>query len=384
MAVEFTPSPTRSLGVEVELGIVDRVTGALVPASDEIITELLAHHPDADEHPKAKHELFLSTIEIITGVCATPAAAYEDLAATVSEIDSVLRPRGLALMGGGVHPFADPKTLQRSPSERYDALVERIQWPARRLQIHGVHFHVGVGSRERAIQIMNSLLDYLPHFVALSAASPFWEGEDTGLASVRTKIFEAMPTAGLPSHFADWAAFEQFIETMIATNSIGSIREIWWDIRPHVLYGTLEFRMCDGMATLREVIALSALAQCLVEYLDAAYEAGHHPAQPVGWVVRENKWRAARFGLDAAMVRADGSTSPIRGDIERLLTDLDATAVSLGCSTQLGWIREILAEGASYQRQRAVIDSGGSLKDVVDLLVTEFARDEFGADRDVR
>ena len=378
MAVEFTPSPSRSLGVEVELGIVDRVTGELVPASNDVIADLLLHHPGADAHPKANHELFLSTIEVITGVCRTPAEAYDDLSATVAEIQENLNSRGLALMGGGVHPFADPKTLERSPSERYDQLVERIQWPARRLQIHGVHFHVGVGSEERAIQIMNLLLNYLPHFVALSASSPFWEGEDTGLASVRTKIFEAMPTAGLPSYFADWSEFEQFIESMIATNSIGSIREIWWDIRPHVMYGTLEFRMCDGMATLREVIALAALAQCLVEYLDATLESGHEPPQPAGWVIRENKWRAARFGLDAVLVSEDGSTRPLRQDVERLLTDLEPTALALSNRTQLEWVRDILDQGASYQRQRAVLAAGGSLRDVVSLLVSEFGSDTIG------
>ena len=378
MAVEFTPSPSRSLGVEVELGIVDRVTGELVPASNDVIADLLLHHPGAEEHPKAKHELFLSTIEVITGVCRTPAEAYDDLSATVAEIQENLNSRGLALMGGVVHPFADPKTLERSPSERYDQLVERIQWPARRLQIHGVHFHVGVGSEERAIQIMNLLLNYLPHFVALSASSPFWEGEDTGLASVRTKIFEAMPTAGLPSYFADWSEFEQFIESMIATNSIGSIREIWWDIRPHVMYGTLEFRMCDGMATLREVIALAALAQCLVEYLDATLESGHEPPQPAGWVIRENKWRAARFGLDAVLVSEDGSTRPLRQDVERLLTDLEPTALALSNRTQLEWVRDILDQGASYQRQRAVLAAGGSLRDVVSLLVSEFGSDTIG------
>lgn len=378
MAVEFNPSPSRSLGVEVELGIVDRVTGDLVPVSSQVIDALMEHHPGAEEHPKAKHELFLSTIEVITGVCATPAEAYDDLSATIEEIRAVLDPLGYALMGGGVHPFADPKTLQRSPSERYDRLVERIQWPARRLQIHGVHFHVGVGSDERAIQIMNRLLDYLPHFVALSASSPFWEGEDTGMASVRTKIFEAMPTAGLPSYFPDWAGFEQFIESSIATNSIGSIREIWWDIRPHVMYGTLEFRMCDGMATLREVIALSALAQCLVEFLDASISSGRETTRPVGWVVRENKWRAARFGLDAVLVSEDGTTRPIRRDIERLLTDLHATAVSLNCASQLEWVRDILDNGASYERQRRITESGGSLGDVVTLLVDEFAQDRIG------
>jgi glutamate---cysteine ligase / carboxylate-amine ligase len=375
MGVEFTPSPTRSLGVEVELGIVDTATGELVPRSSEVIEALMVHHPGAEEHPTAKHELFLSTIEIITGVCTTAREAHADLSATVQEVNEYLHPRGLALMGGGVHPFADPKTLQRSPSERYDALVDRIQWPARRLQIHGVHFHVGVGSKEKAIQIMNHLINYLPHFIALSASSPFWEGEDTGLASVRTKIFEAMPTAGLPSYFRDWSAFETFIDAMLATNSIGSIREIWWDMRPHVLYGTLEFRMCDGMATLHEVTALAALAQCLVEYLDQAIDAGRKIQEPVGWVVRENKWRGARFGMDAELVSEDGTTRLLRSDVERMITELRPIAVELDCVEQLEAIRGILVNGASYQRQRALIERGGSLRDVVTQLVGEFATD---------
>lgn len=378
MGVEFHPSPSRSLGVEIELGIVDTATGELVPASSEIIDAMLRHHPGAEEHPKAKHELFLSTIEIITGVCATASEAYADLSETVQEVQRELAPRGLALMGGGVHPFADPRTLLRSPSERYDLLVDRIQWPAKRLQIHGVHFHVGVGGSERAIQIMNALISYLPHFVALSASSPFWEGEDTGLASVRTKIFESMPTAGLPSYFRDWGAFEQFIDAMLATSSILSIREIWWDIRPHVMYGTLEFRMCDGMTTLRELTSLAALAQCMVEYLDASIEGGHRPPEPIGWVVRENKWRAARYGLDAVLIKRDGKTCPIRSDIERLLTELHPTAVALNCAEELAGVREILENGGSYARQRAVIEAGGSLRDVVSLLVDEFKNDRIG------
>ncbi|MCB0917834.1 MAG: glutamate--cysteine ligase [Actinobacteria bacterium] len=376
MAIDFNPSPRRSLGVEVELGIVDRATGELVPASTEVL-EALEPEPGV-EHPKAKHELFLSTIEIITGVCMTAREAYEDLSATVAEVQAELEPRGLTLMGGGVHPFADPKTLVRSPSERYDQLVERIQWPAFRLQIHGVHFHVGVQSAESAIQIMNHLLRYLPHFVALSAASPFWEGQETGLASVRTKVFEVMPTAGLPSFFRDWAAFEKFIETMVHTNSIASVREIWWDLRPHVMYGTLEFRMCDGMATLREVVSLAALAQCLVDYLDEALQSGTAPDEPEGWVVRENKWRAARWGLDADLVQPDGSTVPIKYEIEDLIQLLLPTAQKLGCADELTAIREILDHGASYQRQRRVVESGGSLRDVVTQLVTEFRTDETG------
>ncbi|MDP4015287.1 MAG: glutamate--cysteine ligase [Candidatus Nanopelagicales bacterium] len=377
MAIEFHPSPARTLGVEVELGIVDRETGELVPAATEIIDALTVDTP-GEEHPKAKHELFLSTIEIITGICDTAAEAHADLLATVAELNTVLEPRGLALMGGGVHPFADPKTLIRSPSERYQQLVDRVQWPARRLQIHGVHFHVGVGDAEQAIQIMNDLMAYLPHFVALSAASPFWEGEDTGLASVRTKIFEALPTAGLPAYFPDWSAFEVFIDAMLATDSIGSIREIWWDMRPHVLFGTLEFRMSDGMATLREATALAAMAQCLVDYLDEAITAGRAPGEPFGWVIRENKWRAARWGLEAQLVEPDGRLLPIRDEIGKLIDTLMPTAEKLNCVAELSSVREILANGASYARQRAVIERGGTLRDVVSLLVREFETDRPG------
>jgi carboxylate-amine ligase len=379
MGIRFNPSPTRSLGVEVELGIVDADTGVLVPESTDLIADLLRHHPGAEEHPKAKHELFLSTIEIITGVCRTAADAHADLAATVAEVQEYLNPRGLALMGGGVHPFTDPHTLVRSPSERYDNLVNRIQWPARRLQIHGVHFHVGVGDADRAIMILNRLMGYLPHFIALSASSPYWEGDETGLASIRTKIFESLPTAGLPSRFDSWSEYESYVQIMLAANGIGSIREIWWDIRPHAAYGTLEFRMCDGMATLREAAALAALAQCLVEYLDAAIVSGRPPREPVGWVIRENKWRGARFGLDAILVDSDGSTVPLRNDIRRLLDDLAPTAAALDCTEQIGWVHEILDRGASYQRQRAIVAAGGSLLDVVHSLVAEFSGDRFGA-----
>ena len=372
MTLAFHPSPTRSLGVEVELGIVDRVTGALVPASSEVIAELSLDHPN-QAHPKAKHELFLSTIEIITGVCDTAAEARADLAATATEVQDALDSRGLALMGGGVHPFADPKTLERSPSERYDLLVNRIQWPAQRLQIHGTHFHVGVGSAEKSIQIMNHLIHFLPHFIALSASSPFWERETTGLASVRTKIFEAMPTAGLPSYFDDWRAYEVFIDAMLRSRSITTVREIWWDLRPHALYGTIEFRMCDGMATLREATGLAALAQCLVEDLDRSVTEGCAAPDQPGWVVRENKWRAARWGLDAELVRVDGSTRPIRADIEQLLDHLQPTAEDLHCAGELAIVNDILTAGASYERQLAVVTGGGDLADVVQSLVREFA-----------
>ncbi|MCH9815448.1 MAG: glutamate--cysteine ligase [Actinomycetia bacterium] len=374
MGLEFNPSPRRSLGVEIELGIVDRQTGQLVPASNEIIGALTDRHQEV-EHPKAKHELFLSTIEIITGVNLTAAQARDDLAATVSEVSDELDKHGLALIGGGVHPFADPKTLVRSPSERYDQLVNRIRWPAERLQIHGTHFHVGVGDADKVIHIMNHLTGFLPHFIALSASSPFWESEETGLASVRSKIFEAMPTAGLPSLFADWEHYAAFIDAMIASSSIHTVREIWWDLRPHALYGTLEFRMCDSLATLRETAALAALAQCLVDYLDQAIDDRTAPAETIGWVVRENKWRAARYGLDAELIDQTGAARAIKDDIRDWLSRLQPTATKLNCVAELADINTILSVGGSYARQRAVLDESGSLSDVVQSLMNEFSQD---------
>lgn len=375
MPIEFTPSPRRSLGVEVELGIIDVESRHLVPRANDVISALLSGHDDVTEHPKVKQELFLSTIEIVTGVCLTAAEAHADLTATLREVQGYLEPRGMALLGGGVHPFTDPASLQRRPNKRYDNLVNRIQWPARRLQIHGIHFHVGIGDADRAIAVLNRSLRYLPLFVALSSSSPYWEGTDTGLASVRTKIFESLPTAGLPVRFADWAHYEDYAEIMLETNGIGSIREIWWDIRPHAQYGTLEFRMSDGTATLREAVGLAALAQCLVEYLDSSLLEGLGPAEPSEWTVRENKWRAARFGLDAQLVGEGGQTIGVPDAVAELLTVLQPIGVKLGCERELGWVREILDTGSSSSRQRAFIDQGATLTEVVDRMVLELGTD---------
>ena len=208
------------------------------------------------------------------------------------------QPRGLALISAATHPFSHWSTLRISPHPRYADLVDRIQWPARRLAIHGIHFHVGVRSGAKAVAIANSLAFHLPLFLALSASSPFWHGLDTGMASARTKIFEGLPTAGLPPQLDSYDDFEAFMETLIAANAIESVREVWWDVRPHPNFGTVELRMCDAMATLTEVAAVAALAQSLVQYLDAPLDAGEPLPGARDWVIRENKWLAARYGLD--------------------------------------------------------------------------------------
>lgn len=372
MRIPFQPSERSSLGIEWELELVDLDTRELTSGASEILAEM-APAPD-EEHPKAKHELLESTVEVITGVCSTVAEAREDLAGTVKEVQAAAARRNLGVMCSGTHPFTDWATQTISPNERYSQLVEQMQWLARRLQIFGVHVHVGVRAPEKSIPINNALMMYIPHFLALSASSPFWIGSDTGLASARSKVFEGLPTAGLPYALSGWDAFEDYMETLISSNTIESIREVWWDIRPHPNFGTVELRVCDGIPTLDEIGVIAALAQSLVESLDRQLDKGYTLPTPRMWLVRENKWRAARYGLDAEIVVDDRghAVKPVREAILDLAEDLEPIARKLGCAEELMQVERILDRGASYQRQRAVAaDADGDLKAVVDSLLSE-------------
>jgi carboxylate-amine ligase len=369
--IPFHSSERASLGVEWELQLIDPRTRQLTSGASEILADITP--AGLDEHPKAKHELLQSTIEIITGVCTTVAEAKADLAGTLAEVVAAADERGLALMCAGTHPITDWQTQQISPKERYLQLVEKMQWLARRLQIFGVHVHVGVRAPEKAIPIVNALSQYLPHFLALSASSPYWVGADTGLASARTKVFEGMPTGGLPHQLADWAEFEEYMETLIRAGAIESVREVWWDVRPHPDFGTVELRIADGLPTLDEIGAIAALAQCLVEQFDTQLDRGYTLPVPAEWVVRENKWRAARYGLDAdVVVDEKGTVRPVRQAIAELAEELAPTAKRLGCEAELADVERLLTAGASYQRQRAVAAAhDGDLRAVVDSLLGE-------------
>lgn len=373
--VQFNSSERSTLGVEIEYGIVNRATGDLVPASTEILDEATAPY-GTDEHPKAKHELFLSSLEVITGICETVDQARLDIAGTLLELKPLLDARGLALESSGTHPFAQWSDMQVTPNPRYLRMVEKLQWPATRLLIHGVHVHVGVRSANKAITTTNVLAGHLPVLLALSCSSPFWLGDDTGMASARTKIFEGMPTTGVPPQLRDWDEYNELLEALIAAGTIESNKEIWWDVRPHPGFGTVELRMCDGIPTLKDTTTIAALAQCLVTYIDDQVDAGHEFELPPDWVLRENKWRASRWGLDADLIiDRHGSTKPLRQWLDELVELLTPYAQRLQCLDELHYAQTISAEGSSYLRQRAVVDQGGSLRDVVKLLVQEFDED---------
>lgn len=370
MQIPFHSSPSSSLGVEWELQLVDRETRQLTSGATEILAEL---SPDG-EHPTAKAELLQSTIEVITGVCTTVPEAMADLAGTIAQVTALAEPRGLGLMCAGSHPITDWQSQQISDNPRYVKLIEDMQWLARRMQIFGVHVHVGVRSPDKAVATVNALSSYIPHFLALSASSPYWVGSDTGLASSRSKVFEGLPTAGLPHQLNDWAQFEQYMETLIKTGTIDSIKEVWWDVRPHPTYGTVELRICDGLPTIAEVAMVAALSQCLVDTFDREIDKGYTLPTPRRWVVQENKWRAARYGLDASIIVGQDGVQPVRDALRELVQDMRSTAERLGCSAELDVVEQVLEGGASYQRQRAVAAaSGGDLTAVVDSLLAEFA-----------
>ena len=375
MHIPFHPSERTTVGVEMELEVVDGRTRKLHGAASEILDVLGRGHPGGT-HPKAKHELLESTVEIITGICSTVAEARADLEVTLAELRAETDRRGLALLCSGTHPFSTWDEQKISPDPRYHRLIEEMQWPARRLQIFGIHVHVGVRSGERAVAIANSLASYIPHFLAVSASSPFWMGGDTGLASARSKVFEALPTAGIPYQMDGWADFERFMTTLIAARSISSIREVWWDIRPHPDFGTVELRICDGTPTMSELAAVAATSHCLVEWMNGVYDReGALPVSAV-WIVRENKWRAARHGVDAQIIVDDeGHLVPLRDAIADLVARLEPVAARLGCEAEL---RHLLAmvERPSYVRQREVVSNGGTLVDVVDSLVAELGSDQ--------
>ncbi len=377
-AIPWTPSPGPTLGIEWELQLIDRRSRMLRQDAREVLAALPGRS-ESGEHPKVKYELMQSAVEVVTGICSTVAEAKGDLAATISQLQRITGERGTMLACAGTHPVSDWRDAKMAPIQRYAELLENLQWLARRIQTFGVHVHVGIRDRSKAMPIVNALAGYLPHFLALTASSPFWSGHDTGLASSRSVVFGGLPTSGPPPQLlSDWSDFENYMDTLLRAGTIRSIKEVWWDIRPHPDFGTVEVRMFDGLPTLREVGMVAALSQSLIHLLDTQLDRGYRLPCPAAWVVRDNKWRATRYGLDAMVITDDfGSTAPLRDQLYELVRELEPVAERLGCAAELAVAFEVLDQGASYERQRALVASGSELTDVVDALAAEFAEDRF-------
>lgn len=376
MRIDFARSARSTLGLEWELALVDRTSGELVPAAPEILGAVTIE----DEHGTSKitSELLTNTIEVVSGVNTTVADGVADLRRTIDTLRTTTDPMGIDLICSGTHPFGQWADQEVTPKERYATLIDRTQWWGRQLLIWGVHMHVGIDEPAKALPILDALLTYYPHFQALSASSPFYGGEATGYASTRAMLFQQLPTAGLPPQLTEWGEYEAMVDDLVRVGVIDDWDEIRWDIRPSPKWGTVEMRACDGLPTTLEVGALAALAQCLVDDFSARLDAGEELPTLQPWFVRENKWRAARYGMDAIIIRnAAGDERHVEEDTRELLARLEPVAERRRCTAELHDVRRIIDTGASYERQVvAAAAAGGDLAAVVRALAAEL-RDGF-------
>ena len=311
MAIDFPDSAGPTLGVEWEFALVDQQSRDLVNAASELFELMTRRH---GPEPRLHKELLRNTVELTTGICDTVDEAMTELAEMIAKVRPLAEELGVDLYSAGTHPFAAWSRQLLTEGHRYEELIARTQWWGRQMLIWGVHVHVGV-RREQVIPIVTSLLNWYPHLQALSASSPIWAGTDTGYASNRAMMFQQLPTAGLPFQFECWEEFESYAHDLLKTGVIEVIDEIRWDIRPAPRTGTVEVRVCDGVSTLWEMRALVALTHCLVVDLSERLDRGERLPTMPPWHVQENKWRAARYGLDAWIILDDQSN-------ERLLLDV--------------------------------------------------------------
>tara|TARA_Y100001970_G_scaffold124890_2_gene154659 strand:+ start:23273 stop:24304 length:1032 start_codon:yes stop_codon:yes gene_type:complete len=314
-----------------------------------------------------KRELLQCIVEITTDVCNNIDEIYDDLRPKLDMAIEYANNNGIELLSMPIHPFSKVSDQKVSNDKRYTDFLDRMQWPLRRLLITGIHVHVGVESGEKAIAIINGMKRYIPYLIALSANSPYFESEETGLASTRTKIFEGLPNTGIPERLRNYSEFQKFMRTLISANSIESIREIWWDIRPHPGYGTVEIRICDSIPNLLDIKDLTALCQALVVGMSKHYDNGTQLPYLDNWILYENKWRATRYGIDAQLIiNEDGEQTLIKDEIINTINNLSNEINDLNLGESMDRILHKVKSGhAYYKKQIEIFNKNNSLKDVI-------------------
>ncbi|MDQ4062684.1 MAG: glutamate--cysteine ligase [Actinomycetota bacterium] len=361
MPIEFKGSEGYTLGIEEELHIVDATTGELVSKIEEIMARL----PE-DLKEAVSYELFQCVLEIKTPPCASVAEAEGILRELRSRVGSWAAACGTALGSAGTHPFSRYQDQKITGQERYKQVIQTLRWVAQREVIFGQHVHVGVPNEEAVIEAHNRLSEQVPLLLALSSNSPFWQGIDTGYESTRVKIFETFPRAGLPPAFSDYEAFETYVDLMIEAGAMDDYTFCWWDVRPHSKIGTIELRALDSQTSLDSTAALAAFTQCLV--VRALSENARGPYKRL--LTTENKFRAARHGLDAAFYDAEkGANIPAKDAARVLVDELRPVSQDLGCENELLGVLEIVESGTGGQRQRRVYEKSGDFLDVVAFLI---------------
>lgn len=362
-------TPSFTLGIEEEFQTVDPVTRDL---RSHIHEEIIAKGR-LQLSERVKPEMHQSVVEVGTGICRTIDEAKREVFELRRHMVRVAEEAGLRLAAAGTHPFADWHAQGIFPDARYHTIVEDMQQVARANLIFGLHVHVGIEDKETTIHLMNAARYFLPHLLALSANSPFWLGRNTGLMSYRCKVFDKFPRTNIPDYFPSWGEYENVVNLLIRTNCIDNAKKIWWDIRPHPFFGTLEFRVCDIPMRAQETVTLAALMQAIIVKLWRLH------SQNMGFrlyrrmLIMENKWRASRYGMTGKLIDFGKQEEvPVRDLIEELLQFVDDVVDELGSRKEVEYIRTMLDMGSGAQRQLKVFhETNGDLKAVVDYIIAE-------------
>lgn len=369
--MEFTGSSKPTIGVEIELQILDPETLDLIPKSDFLLEQcrLLGLH-------RVKAEVHQSMLEIDTEIASDAKQCRNFLQSRLTQLNTVVRELGLQLAISGTHPFQRWADRLITSQERYQNLHHKYQWLIRRMNVYGMHVHIGVKNGELALAISNALIKYLPHLLALSANSPFWQGIDTGMQSSRVNIIESFPLAGTPYQFRSWKDFEHYCDTLGHIGAISSVKDLYWHIRPNLQFGTLEFRICDVMSTLDETMALVSLIQCLVVFATEKIEVcsvDWVSPKEQHWIAPENQWIAARDGLEG-IIHTDlhGKQEKISESILQLIEQLSPTAQELNCWEELQFIHQIIKNGNGAKRQLDRFKETQSLREVARSSIQHF------------
>jgi len=363
LSVPFT------IGIEEEYQTIDPVTRNL---RSHIHTQLLEQGSTLLEEDFVKPEMHQSVVEVGTGVCKNIQEAREHIVKLRRQMVTLAKSNGLRLAAAATHPFADWREQEIYPDPRYREIVEDMQTVARANLIFGLHVHIGVDDRETAIQLMNAARYFIPHILAFSTNSPFWCGIKTGLKSYRCKVFDKFPRTNIPDYFPSWGEYERFIGLLTKTHCIDNAKKIWWDIRPHPFFHTLEFRVCDLPLRVDETITLAALIQATVAKLYKLYSANQGFRLYRRALLMENKWRATRYGIDGKLIDFGKQAEVPFGELaEEYLAFVDDVLDELGSRDEIQYIRTILREGTGADRQLRVFEETQDLKKVVDYIIEE-------------
>lgn len=357
-----------TIGIEEEYQIINVETRDLVSH----VSKIIEGGKKSILSESLKHEMHESTVEMETGICNNIKEAREELTALRTHLIKTAHEQNLRVSGGGTHPFSDWKDNTITPDERYDKIVNDMGDAARANLIFGLHVHIGIPNREEGIRMQNVMRYFLPHLYALSTNSPFWIGRNTGFKSYRQEVFAKFPRTGIPSYFSSLAEFDGYVDLMIKTGTIDNAKKIWWDLRVHPFYPTIEFRICDMPLRLDETVCLAAIMQCLVAKIYKLHQQNLSFRGYRRLLLNENKWRASKQGIEAHLIDFGKEESvPYTVLLEELLTFIDEVVDELDCRKEVEFAREILKMGTGADRQLRVLRETGDLKKVVDYMIAE-------------